>query len=154
MYMFPLHMVETFEARKNRLRIKATSGDFDIRGRVPRQDHLLQMWQQREWGELAKDYLDWLIRPFSYINPRHPLSQYTYSDSASVATQVAQETRQEAQVSSAEAGAGTVFVKPVIKNRCDHCNAPMSWESIDWVGPDQYACPSCGNSHRVDYVRM
>jgi hypothetical protein len=99
--MFPLYMVETFEARKNRLKIKATTGEFDIRGRVPRQDHLVQMWQQREWDHLAKDYLDWLIRPFNYINPRHPLSQYTYNDSASVATQIAQETKEEAQVSSA-----------------------------------------------------
>jgi hypothetical protein len=154
LYMFPMHMVETFEARKDRLKIKATSGEFDIRGRVPGQDHLLTVWQERAYDGLAKDYLDWLIRPFSYINPRHPLSQYTYSDSASVATQVAQETKEEMEVSSAQAGAGTVFVKPIIKNRCDHCNAPMSWESIDWVGPDQYACPSCGNSHRVDYVRM
>ncbi|MHA2602105.1 MAG: hypothetical protein AM324_008265 [Candidatus Thorarchaeota archaeon SMTZ1-83] len=154
LYMFPLYMVETFEARKSRLKIKATTGNFEIRGRVPRQDHLIQMWQARAWDVLPSEHLDWLCRTFTYINPRHPLSQYTYSDTSSVATQVAQETREEMQVTSAEAGAGTVFVKPVIKNRCEHCNAPMSWETIDWVGPDQYACPSCNNTHRVEYQRF
>ncbi|MFW9805552.1 MAG: hypothetical protein ACFFFK_02330 [Candidatus Thorarchaeota archaeon] len=154
MFIFPLHMVETFEARKNELKLKATSGKFRIRGRVPRQDHLLSVWQSRAWSSISKEHLDWLVRPFSYITPHHPLTQYMISDSATVApTPVAQETTQDMHAVAGN-GAGTVFVKPVIKDRCTHCSAPMTWEQIDWIGPDQYACPSCGNPHRVDYVRM
>jgi hypothetical protein len=154
LFMFPLYMVETFEARKNKLKIKATTGTFEIKGKVPRQDHMVSMWQTRAWDSLAKDYLDWLIRPYNFITPRHPLSQYTYSDSSMFTGPVAQETTQDMEVTSTSAPSGTTFVKPVIKNRCVHCNAPMTWETIDWTGPDQYACPSCGNAHRVDYQRM
>ena len=155
MFIFPLHMVETFEARKNELKIKATSGKFKIKGRVPRQDHLVSVWQTRAWSSISKEHLDWLVRPFSYIAAHHPLSQYMVSDSATVTpTHMAQETTQEMQAVAGNGGAGTVFVKPVIKDRCTNCSAPMSWEQIDWVGPDQYACPSCGATHRVDYVRM
>ena len=155
MFIFPLHMVETFEARKNELKLKATSGKFKIKGRVPRQDHLVGLWQARAWSSISKEHLDWLVRPFSYITPHHPLSQYMVSDSASVTpTPMAQETTQEMQTAAGNGGRGTVFVKPVIKDRCTHCSAPMTWESIDWTGPDQFSCPSCGNPHRVDYVRM
>lgn len=154
LFIFPLYMVETFEARKNKLKIKATTGNFEIKGKVPRQDHLLTMWQARASDVLAADYLDWLVRTYSYINPRHPLSQYSYKDTAMFSGPVAKETTHEMEAIADTAPAGQVFVKPVIKNRCVHCNAPMSWETIDWTGPDQYACPSCGNPHRVDYVRM
>ena len=153
-FMFPLNMVETFESRGNKLKIKATSGKFEMRGRVPRQDHIVQLWQTRAWDKLPKEHLDWLIRPYSYITPHHPLSQYIVSDSASVVpTPVATETTQEV-APTGKSGAGTVFVKPVIKDKCTNCNSPMSWEEIDWTGPDQYACPACGTPHRVDYVRM
>jgi len=155
MFIFPLHMVETFEARRNELKLKATSGKFKIKGMVPRQDHLLMMWQTRAWSHISKEHLDWLVRPYSYITPHHPLSQYLVSDSATVTpTPVAQETTQEMQTAAGNGGAGTVFVKPVIKDRCTNCSAPMTWESIDWTGPDQFSCPSCGSPHRVDYVRM
>ncbi|MGQ4911174.1 MAG: hypothetical protein ACP6KW_03310 [Candidatus Thorarchaeota archaeon] len=155
LFMFPLHMVETFEARRNRLKIKATTGDFDIKARVPRQDHLVSLWKARMWDKLPKDHLDWLIRPFSYITPHHPLSQYEVSEATTVTQSVvARETTHEMEASASSAGAGTVFVKPVIKDKCDNCGGPLTWEAIDWVGPDQYACPSCGASHRVEYVRM
>ncbi|MFX1481707.1 MAG: hypothetical protein ACFFCP_00810 [Promethearchaeota archaeon] len=154
-FMFPLNMVETFESRGNKLKIKATTGKFELHGSVPRQDHIIQLWQSRTWDRLPKEHLDWLIRPFSYITPHHPLSQYQIRDSASVVpSPVATETRQEVTATASSAGSGTVFVKPVIKDRCTNCGSPMSWEQIDWTGPDQYACPSCGTPHRVDYVRM
>lgn len=154
-FMFPLHMVETFESRGNKLKIKATSGKFEMRGRVPRQDHMVQLWQTRAWDKLPKDHLDWLIRPFSFITPHHPLSQYVVRDSASVVpTPVATETTQEVATSAGKGSAGTVFVKPVIKDKCPNCGSPMTWEKIDWVGPDQFECPACGAAHRVDYVRM
>ena len=153
LFIFPLYMVETFEARGSKLKIKATTGKFEIRGKVPRQDHLITVWQTRAWDNLPKENLDWLVRPFSYIVPHHPLSQYEVSDAAMVSpSPVATETTRDMETSAA--GSGTVFVKPVIKDRCTNCNAPMSWEEIDWTGPDQYACPSCGATHRVDYVRM
>ncbi|MHA2152419.1 MAG: hypothetical protein ACXAAQ_10590 [Candidatus Thorarchaeota archaeon] len=153
-FMFPLHMVETFESRGDKLKIKATSGNFEMRGRVPRQDHIVGLWQNRAWDKLPKDHLDWMVRPFSYITPHHPLSQYVVSDSASVVpTPVATETTQEV-TSTGRGGAGTVFVKPVIKDKCTNCNSPMTWESIDWTGPDQFSCPACNTPHRVDYVRM
>ncbi len=154
LYMFPLHMVETFEAKRDRLKIQATSGKFDIRGKVPRQDHLLKLWQQRSWNSVPKEHLDWLIRPFSYIQPRHPLSQYTYSDMAEGPSQVAKESHQDFQAAASSSPGTTVYVKPVIRDRCTNCNAPMTWESIDWTGPDQYACPSCGSTHRVEYERF
>ncbi|MFW9794568.1 MAG: hypothetical protein ACFFEE_09720 [Candidatus Thorarchaeota archaeon] len=154
-FMFPLHMVETFESRSDKLKIKASTGRFEMRGRVPRQDHMVQLWQSRLWDALPKDHLDWLIRPFSYITPHHPLSQYAIRDESTVVpTPVATETTQEVTTTARDAGAGTVFVKPVIKDKCTNCAAPLSWEQIDWTGPDQYACPACGHTHRVDYVRM
>ncbi len=153
-FMFPLNMVETFESRGNKLKIKATSGKFEMRGRVPRQDHIVQLWQTRAWDKLPKEHLDWLIRPYSYITPHHPLSQYVVSDSASVVpTPVATETTQEV-APTGKSGAGTVFVKPVIKDKCTNCGSPMTWEKIDWVGLDQFECPACGAAHRVDYIRM
>ncbi|RDE15792.1 MAG: hypothetical protein C4K48_03140 [Candidatus Thorarchaeota archaeon] len=155
LFIFPLHMVETFESRGDKIKIKATNGKFELRGRVPRQDHMVRVWQTRAWSNTPAEKLDWLIRPFSYIVPHHPLSQYETSDSASVRpTYTATETTQEMEASSASAAANTVFVRPVIKDNCTNCNAPMSWEKINWTGPDQYACPSCGATHRVDYVRM
>ena len=155
LFLFPLWMVETFESRSNRLKIKATSGKFDIKARVPRQDHLISLWQARLWDNLPREHLDWLVRPFSYITPHHPLSQYETSDSAVVTpSPVARETTHEMEASASTGGAGTVFVKPVIKDKCTNCNAPMSWEAIEWTGPDQYACPACGTPHRVDYIRM
>jgi len=155
LFIFPLYMVETFEAKGSKLKIKATSGKFEIRGKIPRQDHLVRVWQTRAWDNLPKEHLDWLVRPFSYITPHHPLSQYIVSETASITpSPVATETTQEMETSASSGGAGTVFVKPVIKNKCTNCGAPMSWEQIDWTGPDQYACPSCGNPHRVDYIRM
>jgi DNA-directed RNA polymerase subunit RPC12/RpoP len=153
--MFPLYMVETFESRSNRLKIKATSGKFDIKARVPRQDHLVSLWQARLWDNLPKEHLDWLVRPFNYIAPHHPLSQYESSESQVVTTTpVARETTHEMETAAGSGGAGTVFVKPVIKDKCTNCGAPMSWEQIEWTGPDQYACPACGSTHRVDYIRM
>lgn len=153
LFIFPLYMVETFEARGTKLKIKATTGKFEIRGKVPRQDHLITVWQTRAWDHLPKSHLDWIVRPFSYIVPHHPLSQYEVSDTATVRpSPVATETSRNMEASAS--GSATVFVKPVIKDRCTHCNAPMSWEQIDWTGPDQYACPSCGSTHRVDYIRM
>lgn len=155
LFIFPLYMVETFEAKGNKLKIKATSGKFEIRGKIPRQDHLVRVWQTRAWDNLPKEHIDWLVRPFSYITPHHPLSQYIVSETASITpSPVATETTQEMETSASSGSAGTVFVKPVIKNKCANCGAPMSWEQIDWTGPDQYACPSCGNPHRVDYIRM
>ncbi|MBN2228887.1 MAG: hypothetical protein JW779_04765 [Candidatus Thorarchaeota archaeon] len=154
LFIFPLYMVETFESRGDKLKIKATNGKFEIRGRVPRQDHMVTVWQTRAWGDMVSERLDWLIRPHSYIVPHHPLSQYEGSDLAKLTpSHVATETTQSMETSGS-AGVGTVFVKPVIKDRCVHCGAPMTWEQIDWIGPDQYACPSCGNPHRVDYIRM
>jgi hypothetical protein len=155
LFIFPLYMVETFESRGNKIKIKATSGKFEIKGRVPRQDHMVRVWQTRAWSDAPSDNLDWLIRPYSYIVPHHPLSQYETSDLARVTpTYTATETTREVEASASSAGAGTVFVKPVIKDKCTNCGAPMTWEQIDWTGPDQYACPSCGATHRVDYVRM
>jgi hypothetical protein len=155
LFIFPMYMIETFEAKGKRLKIKATSGKFDIRGIVPRQDHLLRVWQTRAWSQIPNEQLDWLGRPFSYITPHHPLSQYEVSETASVtSTHVATETSYEMETKAGTNGASTVFVKPVIENKCTNCGAPMSWEQIDWVGPDQYACPACGSTHRVDYVRM
>ncbi|MGY5871237.1 MAG: hypothetical protein RTV72_03240 [Candidatus Thorarchaeota archaeon] len=155
LFIFPLSMIETFEAKGNKLKIKATSGKFEVRGRIPRQDHLVRVWQTRAWSQLPREHLDWLIRPFSYITPHHPLSQYEVSETASIAPgHVATETTREMESTASSSGGGTVFVKPVIKNKCTNCNAPMSWEQIDWTGPDQYACPSCGATHRVEYVRM
>lgn len=153
LYIFPLYMIETFESKKDKLKIKATTGKFEMRGKVPRQDHLISVWQTRAWDNLPKPQLDWLVRPFSYIVPHHPLSQYEVSDHATVnPSPVATETTRDME--AVAHGVSTVYVKPVIKDRCTHCNAPMSWEQIDWTGPDQYACPSCGTTHRVDYVRM
>ena len=155
LFIFPLYMVETFEAKGNKLKIKATSGKFEIRGKIPRQDHLVRVWQTRAWDNLPKEQLDWLVRPFSYITPHHPLSQYIVSETASITpSPVATETTQEMETTASNGGAGTVFVKPVIKNKCTNCGAPMSWEEINWTGPDQYACPACTSTHRVDYVRM
>ncbi|MBD3406454.1 MAG: hypothetical protein GF411_10110 [Candidatus Lokiarchaeota archaeon] len=155
LYIFPLHMVQTFEAKGNKIKIKASTGKFEIKGKVPRQDHMLRVWQMRAWDTLPEEHLDWLIRPFQFIQARHPLSQYSVSDTASIDRQfVATETREDMEVASGSKGDHTVFVKPVIKDRCTNCNAPLSWEQIDWVGPDQYQCPSCGATHRVDYVRM
>jgi hypothetical protein len=155
LFIFPLHMIETFESRGGKIKIKATSGKFEIRGRVPRQDHMITVWQTRAWSNTPTEHLDWLIRPFSYIVPHHPLSQYEISDSARVETTFrATETTQDVEASTTSAGAGTVFVKPVIKDKCTNCGAPLSWEQIDWTGPDQYACPACGATHRVDYIRM
>jgi len=155
-YMFPMHMVETFESRGNRLKLKATTGEFEIKGTVPRQDHLLAVWQQRCWDEINCDYLEWLVMPYSRIDAIHPLSQYTIADSVTPKTMFeATETRQEMQATaSSGTTAGVVLVKPQIKNRCTNCNAPMSYETIDWVGPDQYKCEACGATHNVDYVRM
>lgn len=156
LFIFPLHMVHTFESRKDKLEITATTGKFEIRGKIPRQDHMVRVWQARAWDVVDREHLDWLARPLAYIQPRHPLSQYAIADTASVApAPVVQETQEEMQVTSGTtAGAGTVFMKPSIKDRCTNCGAPMSWESIDWTGPDQYACPSCSSPHRVEYVRM
>ena len=155
LFIFPLYMVETFEAKGNKLKIKATSGKFEIRGKIPRQDHLVRVWQTRAWDNLPKEHLDWLVRPFSYVTPHHPLSQYVVSETASITpSPVATETTQEMEATASNGGAGTVFVKPVIKNKCTNCGAPMSWEEINWTGPDQYACPACTSTHRVDYVRM
>jgi len=155
LFIFPLHMIETFESRGDKIKIKATSGKFEMRGRVPRQDHMITVWQTRAWSNNPPEHLDWLIRPFSYIVPHHPLSQYEISDSARVETTFrATETTQDVEASASAAGASTVFVKPVIKDKCTHCGAPMSWEQIDWTGPDQYACPACASTHRVDYIRM
>jgi hypothetical protein len=156
LYIFPMYMVHTFECRKNKLIMRATTGKFKVVGKVPRQDHMVRVWQARAWDVVPKDQLDWLVRPFSYIQQRHPLSQYEIRDSATTApTPVAQETKEEMQVTSGSAAsAGTVFVKPVIKNKCTHCGAPMSWETIDWTGPDQYSCPSCGSTHRISYEKF
>lgn len=155
LFIFPLYMVETFESRGDKIRIKATSGKFELRGCVPRQDHMVRVWQTRAWSDTPSDQMDWLIRPFSYIVPHHPLSQYEIKDIARVKpTYTATETTAVTQECASDAGAGTVFVKPVIKDKCTNCGAPMTWEQIDWTGPDQYACPSCGATHRVDYVRM
>lgn len=155
LFIFPLYMVETFEAKGNKLKIKATSGKFELRGKIPRQDHLVRVWQTRAWDNLPKEHLDWLVRPFSYITPHHPLSQYIVSETASITpSPVATETTQEMETTASNGGAGTVFVKPVIKNKCTNCGAPMSWEEINWTGPDQYACPACTSTHRVDYIRM
>jgi hypothetical protein len=155
LFIFPLHMIETFEAKGNRLKIKATSGKFDVRGKIPRQDHLVTVWQARTWSQLPQEHFDWLVRPFNYITPHHPLSQYEISEKGSIRSRhVATETSRELETSAGNGGVGTVYVKPVIKNKCTNCGAPMSWEQIDWVGPDQYACPACSNTHRVDYVRM
>ncbi len=155
LFIFPLYMVETFEAKGSKLKIKATSGKFELRGRIPRQDHLVRVWQTRAWDNLPKEHLDWLVRPFSYITPHHPLSQYIVSETASITpSPVATETTQEMETTASNGGAGTVFVKPVIKNKCTNCGAPMSWEEINWTGPDQYACPACSATHRVDYIRM
>ncbi|TFG29260.1 hypothetical protein EU528_09965 [Candidatus Thorarchaeota archaeon] len=155
LFIFPLYMIETFEARQNQLKVKATSGKFDIRGKVPRQDHLITVWQQRAWSHLPHEHLDWLVRPINYVVPHHPLSQYAISETSSVrTTHTVTETSHEIESKAGNGGAGTVFVKPVIKNRCDNCGAPMSWEDIDWVGPDQYKCPSCRTPHRVEYTRM
>jgi len=155
LFIFPLYMVETFEAKGSKLKIKATSGKFELRGRIPRQDHLVRVWQTRAWDNLPKEHLDWLVRPFSYITPHHPLSQYIVSETASITpSPVATETTQEMETTASNGCAGTVFVKPVIKNKCTNCGAPMSWEEINWTGPDQYACPACSATHRVDYIRM
>ena len=155
LYIFPLHLMQTFESKKNRLRVQSTTGRFEIRGKVPRQDHLIRVWQARAWDVIPKDHLDWLTRQLNFIQPRHPLSKYLVSDTATAApSPFAQETKEEMQVTSGTRGAATVFVKPVIANICSNCGAPMKWEDIDWVGPDQYACPSCGASHRVEYARM
>jgi hypothetical protein len=156
LYIFPLNMVHTFESRKDQLKIQATTGKFEIKGKVPRQDHMVRVWQARAWDIVPSEHLDWLVRSFSYIQPRHPLSQYAISDTATVApTPVAQETQRDMEVTSGmAASAGTVFVKPVIKDRCDNCGASLSWENIDWVGPDQYACPNCGKSHKMGYDRF
>ncbi|TFH10624.1 MAG: hypothetical protein E4H14_02150 [Candidatus Thorarchaeota archaeon] len=72
LFIFPLYMIETFEARGDKLKIKATNGKFEIKGRVPRQDHLVAVWQQRAWSHLPGQHLDWLVKPFSYIVPHHP----------------------------------------------------------------------------------
>ena len=156
MFIFPMHMVHTFEARKDKIVIKATTGKFVIVGKVPRQDSLVKVWQTRAWDKVPKDHLEWLVRNFNYIHTRHPLDQYTIKDSQRIApAKTVTETSEEMQVDSTTAAAGgTVFVKPQIKNKCMNCGATMSWESIDWVGPDQYACQNCGHSHNVDYVRM
>ncbi len=155
-YMFPMQMVETFESRGNKLKIKATTGEFEMRGTVPRQDHLLRVWQQREWDSVPEDHLKWLIMPASQVAAQHPLSQYDLSDSARVTTSfVAQETKEEVQTTATSAGgAGVVFVKPTIKGKCTNCGAPMSYETIDWVGPDQYKCEACQAVHNVEYTRM
>lgn len=156
LYLFPLHMIHTFEARRNRLRIQATTGTFDIRGTVVRQDHLLRMWQQRAWDALPSEHLEWLLLEYSTLATRHPLSQYAVSDTSHVKPthQVVEQDQMQMEASSSTPSGGTVLVKPQIKSKCENCGAPMSWETIDWVGPDQYACPSCGHSHNVDYVRI
>ncbi len=155
MFLFPMHMIHTFEARKGRLRIQATTGEFDIRGIVPRQDFLLRMWQQRAWDNIPQEHLEWLIQDYQTIARVHPLSQYSVSD-ASLVTPTHQAVEQSDMPGEASAGTsgGTVMVKPQIKTKCENCGAPLSWETIDWVGPDQYACPSCGHTHNVDYVRI
>jgi hypothetical protein len=156
LFMFPMNMVQTFEAKGNKLLITAVSGKFEIRGKVPRQDHLLRVWQARAWESLPKTNLDWLIMPLSQMQKVSPLPQYAYTDMTVLKPMAAAtESREDIQVSAAmPAGTTTVFMKPVIKDRCSYCNAPLSWEKIDWVGPDQYACPSCKSSHRVEYIRI
>ncbi|MBD3158253.1 MAG: hypothetical protein GF309_05630 [Candidatus Lokiarchaeota archaeon] len=155
LYIFPMHWVHTFEAKKNELEMECKTGEFKIRGRVPRQDHLLRVWQARAWDTVPDDHLDWLVRPYDYIKARHPLSQYDIQDYEKTSPMAkATETEEEMQVTSGSQASGTVFVKPVIKDKCSHCGAPLSWQEIDWVGPDQYECPNCGATHRVDYVRM
>jgi hypothetical protein len=155
-FLFPINMIETFESRRDKLKIKATTGDFEMRGTVPRQDHLVRIWQQRDWDQLPSENLDWLLKSFDQVNAEHPLDQYTIADSVTPQPMFeATETRQDAQTkASTSAGSGVVFVKPQIKSACTNCNAPMSYETIDWVGPDQYKCEACGAVHNVDYVRM
>ncbi len=154
-FMFPMNMVETFESRKDKLKIKAITGEFEMRGTVPRQDFILRVWQQRAWDNLPSDHLDWLVMPYAQVDSQHPISQYTIADSATPRTMFeAQETRQEVQQTAAAPSAGVVYVKPTIKTACTNCGAPMSYETIDWVGPDQYKCEACGATHNVDYVRM
>ena len=140
-------MVETFEAKGNKLKIKATSGKFEIRGRIPRQDHLVRVWQTRAWDSLPKEHLDWLVRPFSYITPHHPLSQYIVSETASITpSPVATETTQEMETTASNGGAGTVFVKPVIKNKCTNCGKNFNTEHRTW-----YLCPDCRSSYNKSY---
>ena len=117
---------------------------------------MVRVWQARAWDVVPQEYLDWLVRSFSYVQPRHPLSQYAISDTAAVApAPVVQETQEEMQVTSGTAAAPgtTIFLKPVIKDKCTNCGAALTWESIDWVGPEQYACPHCGTAHKMDMQR-
>lgn len=151
LYLFPFYMIHTFESKGNKLKIKATTGEFEIKGRVPRQDHLVRVWRNREWDTLPKEHLDWLTMEYSAVAAHHPLQ--TVSDTAQV-THVVQAREQMEGPAETAPTAGTTLVKPQIKGNCTNCGASMSWESIEWVGPDQYACQNCGQTHNVDYVRM
>ncbi|MFX1518873.1 MAG: hypothetical protein ACFFCD_02965 [Promethearchaeota archaeon] len=37
-----------------------------------------------------------------------------------------------------------VLIKTV-PNTCSECGAPLSEESVDWVGPEKFKCPTCGS---------
>lgn len=154
LYIFPLNIVHTFESRGNKLKMEASTGRFQIKGKVPRQDHLVRIWQARSWQTIPQEHLQWLTMEYSAVAMHHPLTQYTISDSSTVAPeQMAQESTSAAPAATGRSS-GTVFVKPQIRGTCTNCGAKMSWEDIDWTGPDQYTCASCGQPHNVDYVRM
>ncbi|MHA1960814.1 MAG: hypothetical protein ACW99U_11310 [Candidatus Thorarchaeota archaeon] len=154
LYMFPLHMVHTFESKKNKLKIEASTGKFEIKGVVPRQDQLLRVWKNREWDTIPKEHIDWLAMEYSGIAAHNPLQRHVDTQRVAPMAKAQEQVETVMDASAAPSSSGTVFVKPQIKSACTRCGASLSYEVIDWVGPDQYSCPNCGQTHNVDYVRM
>ncbi len=51
-----------------------------------------------------------------------------------------------AETTTTSSTSDPVVYRPPV--RCPHCGAPLSDETVEWVGPLQIMCPSCG--HTVD----
>ena len=38
-----------------------------------------------------------------------------------------------------------IILIKTVPNTCSECGAPLSEESVDWVGPEKFKCPTCGS---------
>ncbi len=134
--LIPLHTIKKYESKLHRLKLSTKIGKFDLRGKVPSEDHIERVLEKRAWSRLPKERLDWLTMTYDELARRHPLPEVG-----------------EEEPAPPERGRGVVL-RPTIKTRCEYCGAPMNYENIDWVGPDQYACTACGTTYNVEYRRI